>query len=98
MDNEVAVIDQDPLGVVITFQADGPFAPLFEILADSIADSLYLALVGAAAEDKVIRKRGYFAKVEDADIGGLLGFSGAYGSEPEWGFVRGLCQVSPPLS
>ena len=98
MDDEVAVIDQHPFGVVVTFQADGSFAPGFEIVADGIANSLDLPLVRTAAEDKIISERGYFPKVEDADIGSLPGFSGAYGGKPERGVVRDLCQVRPPLS
>ena len=79
MDDEVAVIGQNPLGVVVAFDAVGAFAHLREFLADSIADCLDLPLIRAAADHEVISERGDFAEIKNADGGGFLGFSGADG-------------------
>jgi hypothetical protein len=42
VDDKVAVILEDPFGVVITFYADGQFSPVLQLQVDLVADRLVL--------------------------------------------------------
>jgi len=78
MDQEVAVIGQNPVSLVVTFHTDRQFAGLLlQLHGDFIADGLDLALVGAGADDKEIREGGYAGEVQYFDLGGFLSFGGS---------------------
>jgi hypothetical protein len=64
--------------------------------ADVVGDGLDLPGIGAGTDDEIIGERGDGGEVQDADVGGFLGFGGADGGEPvrdgRWEF-RGLVDV-----
>lgn len=83
MDHQVAIIDQDPIRLVIAFDASRQLArPLLEIEPHLVGDGLNLALVGAGDDHEIIGERRDPGEIENRDIGGLLGFRGADGDEP----------------
>jgi hypothetical protein len=98
MDDEIAVVHENPFGVIVPLETNRPFAARFQALSDAVADRLNLALVRAAAENEVVGERGDLAKVQNANVGSLFRFSGAYCGQPEWDFVRDFGQERPPLS
>jgi hypothetical protein len=51
-----------------------------------VTDRLDITLVGAGADDEIIRKRGDPGQIQDLDIGSLFGFGGANGQQPGCGF------------
>ena len=55
---------QDPFSVVITFQADGNFTPIFQLVIDLITDRLVLAGIGTGADEEIIGKAGDFSQIE----------------------------------
>jgi hypothetical protein len=83
VDQVIAVIHQDPLGVPVAFNTHGRVPKFFQIELNSVADRLVLASTGAGADDKEIGKTGYVAKIEDADVLGLLFFRGVHGTQPK---------------
>jgi len=86
VNQHVAVIGQDPFGLVITFDTRRELAGLlFELDCDFVANGLNLPLIGAIANDKEVRERGNAGEVENLDVRRLLGFGGAYGNEPGGG-------------
>ena len=56
MDQEVAVIDEDPFALFIALKAGRMLALLFQPEADLVGDGLILADVRSRANDKVIRE------------------------------------------
>src|SRR5579859_1469233 len=54
--HKMNVVQQNPFRLVVAFHAVGALAGLGELLLHFIGDGLYLAWVGAGAEDKVISK------------------------------------------
>jgi len=68
VDQVVAVIEQDPLRVLVAFDAVRILAQLLQLDFDFVGDGLDLPGVGAAEDDEKIGKRGDFAEVEDLDI------------------------------
>ena len=82
VDQVVAKVHEDPFGVGEPLDTNRILAAPLQLRADLFADGLNLARVGAGADDEEIGKRGDFAKVEDAYVGGLLRIGGADGGEP----------------
>lgn len=76
MDHEVAVVDQNPLGVFVTLQAGGVFAVALELLGDFVADGLDLARVGAGGDEEIVGEGGCLADVQNGNVTCLLRFSG----------------------
>ena len=87
MDQEIAVIGQNPLGLVVAFDAERQFAGLFQSQPHFVGDGLHVARVGARADHEVIGESGDAGQVQNADIGGFFGFGGADSHQPGWGFV-----------
>ncbi len=81
----VAVIDQDPLGVLVSFDAVRVFAFLLELRLDLIGDGLHLACTRAGTKNEVVGKGCDVAQIEHDDITGLLGFRGVNGGLPKVG-------------
>lgn len=79
MHQEVAVIHEDPVGRFVTFGGDRFVAEFGELFADSVADGVVLAGVGAGTNEEIIRKARYAFEVEDFDVEGFLGFGRAVG-------------------
>jgi hypothetical protein len=82
VDQEVAVIHQDPLGILISLDADRPLALFFQFLADRIANSLDLARVGSVADDEVVGEGCYSAQIENSNVLCFSRFGGADGCQP----------------
>jgi len=87
VNHEIAVIDQNPLRVLITFDAGRVLARFFQLGLDLIGDGLNLAGIAAAANQEKIREGGNLANVECNDVAGLLGVGGSDGGQPQ-GFRR----------
>ena len=80
MDQQIAVIGEDPLRLVVAFDTDREFAGLvLELEIDFVADGLHLALVAAGADYEVIGERGDAGEIQDPNVGGLFCFSGPNG-------------------
>lgn len=82
MHDEIAIIHEDPFGGLIAFHVGRQLSDLFQTFADLVRDGVPLARVRNRADDEVIGKRRYFAKVEDRKIGGFLGFNCPGGGQP----------------
>ena len=82
MDQEIAVIAQNPFAVGIAFYRNGELTALFHLKLDLITDGLILAGVGTAANDEVVGETCYISEVEDNDVVSFLRFSGLYRREP----------------
>ena len=72
MNQIVAVIEQHPLRVLITFHAVGPLTQLPELGFDLVGNRLNLPGIGAATYDKEIGKGSDFTKIENDNVFGLL--------------------------
>jgi hypothetical protein len=79
----VAVIDQHPLGVFVSFDAVRVLALLLEHRLDLIGDCLDLAGVGARTKYKMVGETGDVAQIEYDDVAGLLGFRSFNGGFPK---------------
>ena len=89
MANQIAIILQNPLAVVIPFQADGNFASIFHLGIDLVADGLVLAGIGTGANQEIIGKTGDFSKIENYQVQGFLGLSGVGCCYPRWLYCVG---------
>ena len=82
MNQEVAVVRQNPLGVGEAFHADRIFAALIELLSDFFHNGLDLLRIAAAADHEKIRKGGDVAQVQHTNVQGFLRFGGSNSGEP----------------
>ena len=86
MDQEVAVIAENPASAVVAFHAMREFSGLLlHLQGDLVPDSLDLGFVLAGADEEEIGEGGDFPEIEDDDVAGLLGFGGAEGGKPRGG-------------
>lgn len=63
VDQVVAVIGQDPVGVLEAFDTERVLAPIGELCANFFADGLDLARIGPRADNEEICERRDFAQV-----------------------------------
>ncbi len=82
MDQEIAVVAQDPLALLIAFNAGRQLPPFLELNPDLVGNRLNLARVRARADYEVIGERSDPGEIQDFDIDGLLFLSRANGREP----------------
>lgn len=82
MNEEVAVIEQDPFPGVVSFRADRQFAKFLELFADLVGDRLSLARIRRRADHEIVGERSNFAEIEHQEIFGFFGFGGARGNQP----------------
>ena len=82
VDQAISVVDQHPLGVLVSFHVERLLARGFEPNIDFVCDGLNLARVGAAANDKVIGEGEHLTHIQGDDVAGLFGFRGADRGEP----------------
>jgi hypothetical protein len=75
---EIAVVRQNPLRLSISFHAERKLARVFQPQSHLVGDGLDVARVGARADHEVIGECGDAGQVQNADVGGLLGFGGAH--------------------
>lgn len=86
MNQQIAVIGQDPLTLVISFKTDREFSRiLFQAEADFVGNGLNLPLIRAGTDDKDISKGSYASQVENLDVDGFFGFGRANREQPGWG-------------
>src|SRR5665213_1988432 len=83
MHQEVAVVDQDPFGVGVAFEARGVFTQFPKLLLNLVRDSLNLARISAGTYQKIVGKGGSLAHVEYHNVARLLGFGGMHGGKPK---------------
>src|SRR5579863_9340464 len=88
VDQAIAVVCEDPLGIREAFHAHRIFAALFQLKRDLFDDSLTLLRIRAGADYEEVGERSDFAQVEYANVERFLRFSGANSSEPRRGFKR----------
>ena len=80
MDDEVHVIEQDPVGLFVALGVGDAEAEGFEALVDGVGDGLDLARVGSAAHDEVVGESSrIFFEFENGDIVGLFVLTGEEG-------------------
>lgn len=82
MDQKVAVIEQNPLTLFISFDAGREIAVFFQPQADLVGDGLILARTRAGADDEVIGETGDSGEIQNSKIGGLLGPGRVYRDLP----------------
>ena len=69
MNDEIAVIEQHPLGGVVAFDADrAAIRARFELFVDLVSDRLNLPLVRAACDNEKFGKAGELAQIEPDDV------------------------------
>ncbi len=85
MHQEIAVIGKDPVGLVVTFKAEGEFAGLtLQLQLNFVADGLALALIRAGTDHKVIGEGSNAGEIQYFDVGGFLGLCRPDGYQPGW--------------
>src|SRR3954452_10351944 len=78
VDDEVAVVDEDPVAVVEALDAQWPRAALLDdLLLDRVGDGAHLAGVRAAGDHEPPRDGEHLAALEDDRLGALLVVRGA---------------------
>jgi hypothetical protein len=83
MDQQVAIIRQNPFRLAVSFHTDRKLARLaLQLKIDLVGDGLYLALVRARADHKIIGEGRDARQVEHFDIGRFFRFSGPDGDQP----------------
>jgi hypothetical protein len=82
MDDEVAVVDQDPFCGAVALAADGQFAGFLQLLSHFIGDRLRLARIGCGADYEIIGEGGYFPEVQYANVQGFSRFGCVRGYQP----------------
>ena len=93
MDEEVAIVHQHPVGGIETFQTDGKFPHLFQLLRDLIRNSMSLTGICRRADDEVIGKGCHLAEVEDTYVGSFFRLRRPGGNQP----IGRLLQLFGPL-
>ena len=84
MNQKIAVVAENPLALIVAFNAVGDFAALFQVEMYGVGDGLVLPGVGSAADDKVVSEGGNGGQVEHQNILRLLFACGADGENPAW--------------
>jgi hypothetical protein len=82
VNDEIAIILEDPLGVFVSLDADRHLAAVLHLQVNFIADGLVLAGIVAGADQKIICKTGDLSKIQDHNVLRLLGLSGPNCSKP----------------
>ncbi len=83
MNQEIAVVDQHPFGVLIALDAGRVFAELSQLRLNFVGDGLDLPGIGAGAHQEVIGERGDLAHIQQHEVSRLLRFGGVHGGNPE---------------
>lgn len=82
MDDEGAVVHQDPFGVLEAFDSDGAIALRLQLLFNLVGDGLILSRVAAVADDENVGDGGDAAEIERLNIDRLFLIGRANGCEP----------------
>ena len=95
MHYKVAIIGQNPLGILITFNAGRLPAGVCELFPNSIGDGLDLPLVSASTDYEIVGEGSKLAKIQNTDVRTFFRLGGSNGSEPERGLFGNLEQANP---
>src|SRR3954465_11732488 len=69
VDEDGAVVEKDPLAVLIAFGPQGGMAQLLlQHVVDGVAHGPQLPLAGAGGDDKVVKDDGLVPQIEDGDV------------------------------
>ena len=79
MDEEIAVVEQNPLRGVVPLDVQGAHADLEQAFLDGVGNRLHLALVAGARDHEVIGERGHRLEMADAHVLGLGVVRRSYG-------------------
>ncbi len=90
MDEEIAIIHQDPIRLVVPFHADRKFAKYFELAVNFVAYGLTLPGVSGGTDNKEVSEGCDLPEVEYAEISGFFGFGRLNSGRPVAAFVFGL--------
>jgi hypothetical protein len=82
VDDEVGVIAQNPLTLLIAFDADSVFALFLQSLLDGICDGLRLPRIAGGANHEFVGKSGDLSQVKNSDVCGFSVFGGPDGNLP----------------
>jgi hypothetical protein len=82
VDQVVAIVCQNPLGILEALDTDRMLTMLVKLTADLFGDGLNLLGVATGGDDEKVGERGDFAQIQYPDVGGFLRFSGAGSDEP----------------
>jgi len=82
MDQEIAVVHQNPFARIVALNAHGPFAHLLQAAFDLVANRVSLPAVGDRANDEIVGKRRNFFQIKNFDIRCLFGAGTAGSHQP----------------
>ena len=68
VDDQVAVVEQHPLGAVVALDVQRTHPLAAQPLLDRVGDRLHLALAGAAADQEVVGEVAHLLEVQDLEI------------------------------
>jgi hypothetical protein len=87
VDDEIAVIDQNPLSAIVSLHAHRPPTGFFQLLTNFVADSLSLPLVGTGTNQEEIGEGCDFAEIKDFEVDGLFGLGCSSRNQPVGKFL-----------
>ena len=82
VNDKIAVIEQNPLSVVVSLNAYGKFTCVLDLQVDFVGNCLILTDVRARTDDEVVGETRDFTQVQNNNVLGLFGLRGPYSSKP----------------
>jgi hypothetical protein len=79
---KIAVIHEDPFGVLVALDAERTFTDSDEVLPDGIADGLDLTGIRSVADDEAVGEGSDLAEVQNANILSFLRCRGVGSGDP----------------
>ena len=95
MDDDIAIVQENPVGAVVALHLLRNEACLMQLLLYVVHHGLYLVLIGTAGNQKIIGQNGNFRNINDTDIARFLVFHGLI-SQTRHFFRLLLCHGLPP--
>jgi hypothetical protein len=65
---KIAVIHEDPFGVLVALDVERTFTDIDEVLTDSVADGLNLTGIRSVADDETVGEGRDLAEVQNANV------------------------------
>lgn len=72
MHEEITVIEQNPLALVVAFDASGKVTKLLQLEADFVRDGLVLPRTCARADDEMVGEAGNASQIQNRDVSGFF--------------------------
>ena len=82
MDQEIAIVQQNPLRLIKAFETNRQLTEFLECPMNFVRDSLALSGIECRTYNEVVGKRCYFAKIKNNQVYSFFGFGGPGGSKP----------------